>query len=234
MDADPQRLVTRAVSVLVDDGRVDAAEALWLEYGENNDRALAKLVLGCSREEGGASRAVAYFKAACDRRAAAVRRNGGAPVAYLTGLFNAVLRSTLSDSNSSSSSVRLDLEAVRIAARHRIRFDTDTYSVLISHLSRRIPGDDDDCRKAVARIMLGLFVRMCKDCVPVDDMVFCHLVPVWVYLDKCPLVTMFWRLHTRGRPPHKVVQIRRHVMHQAEHWGEQMANRVAMLLVQKL
>ncbi|KAJ2742819.1 hypothetical protein GGI20_004202 [Coemansia sp. BCRC 34301] len=216
--ADAQRLVTCAVSALVDAGHVDAAEALWLEHGSQplNDRALAKLVLGCTRV-GCAQRAIAYFDTAC-----AHARQSDAPAAHLTGLFNAVLRCILDTAQPGS--VRLDLGLLAIAARYRIRFDVDTYSVLISHLSR-LPA----CRDQAAPAMQGLFLNMCELYVPIDDMILSHLVPAWVHLDLCPLVTAFWRMHTQGRPERKVAQVRRHIMHQATRW--ELAGRLPALLV---
>ncbi|KAJ2449209.1 hypothetical protein GGF42_004851, partial [Coemansia sp. RSA 2424] len=230
---DAQRLVTRAVSTLVDDGHVDAAEALWLKYGAPattagcalNDRALAKLVLGYTRA-GRTEKATAYFRAACDHASQAAAT---APRTYLTGLLNAVLRCALDDRGSTlddQEPVRPELEVLRIATRHGIKFDGDTYGVLISRLSR-VAGHHE-LTECVARAMHGLYTRMCDDHIPIDDMALSHLAPMWVYLDQSPLVTVFWRMHTRDRPARKIAQIRRHIMHQAAHWG--LVERVSHLL----
>ncbi|KAJ2840653.1 hypothetical protein FBU31_000238 [Coemansia sp. 'formosensis'] len=230
-----QRLVTRAVSAMVDDGDVRGAEELWVKYGcasgpealfarVVNDRALSKLVLGCTRTKD-VGKATGYFRAACE-----YARRSGTPVSHLTGLFNAVLRCALDNApphlDLGSLDGRRDLDILRIATLHNVRFDGDTYSVLISHLSRVAHAHALD---DVARAMQNLYTRLCGEGIVLDDMTMGHLVPVWVQLDLCHLVTSYWRLYTRDRPPHKIAQVRRHIMCRAEHWG--FRERVERLLV---
>ncbi|KAJ2871626.1 hypothetical protein GGH93_004669 [Coemansia aciculifera] len=228
-----QRLVTRAVSTLVDDGNVCEAEELWLKYGCRpgsedlatrvlNDRALSKLVLGCTRTND-VGKATSYFRTACE-----YARLSGTPVSHLTGLFNTVLRCALDNAPQIDlrSDGRPDLDILRIATLHKVRFDGDTYSVLISHLSRVAHTHVLD---NVARTMQNLYTRLCHEGLVLDDMMVSHMMPVWVYLDLSQLVTAYWRLHTQDRPPHKIAQVRRHIMYRAEHWG--VGDRVAKLLV---
>ncbi|KAJ2792436.1 hypothetical protein GGI18_000400 [Coemansia linderi] len=232
-----QRLVTRAVSAMVDDGHVREAEDLWLKYGCTpgpnalstrvvNDRALAKLVLGCTRAKE-VVKATGYFRTCCEFASLSET-----PKTHLTGLFNAVLRCALDNApglvdleSLDTGDGRPDLDILRIARLHCVRFDGDTYSVLISHLSRVAHTHELD---AVAGAMQNLYTRLCSEGIVLDDMMVCHLVPVWVYLDLGQLVTMYWRVHTQGRPQRKVAQFRRHIMYRAEDWG--VKDRVTKLL----
>ncbi|KAJ2030136.1 hypothetical protein H4S03_007168, partial [Coemansia sp. S3946] len=229
-----QRLVTRTVSTLVDDGNVREAEDVWLKYGCRsgfedlatrviNDRALSKLVLGCTRMKD-VGKATGYFRIACE-----YARLSKTPVSHLTGLFNAVLRCVLDNApmvDLGSLDGRLDLEILRIATFHGVRFDGDTYSVLISHLSRIARTSVLD---NVARTMQNLYTQLCHEGLALDDMMVSHMVPVWVHLDLSQLVTAYWRLHTRDRPSHKIAQVKRHIIYRAEDWG--VVDRVVKLLV---
>ncbi|KAJ1990387.1 hypothetical protein GGI04_006007, partial [Coemansia thaxteri] len=196
---------------MVDCGDVAKAEKIWLEYGHTNsstgsngerpavvlnERALAKLVLGCTRT-GQVAKAIGYFRTACEYSAQASR-----PTSYLTGLLNAVLRCTLDEQPSVPDLLLCHHESekwqnttgstrrgwvMHVAQTHGVRFDIDTYNVLISQLSRlaykcALQEMGDVTLDRVAQTMHGLYLRLCKEGLAPDDMMLSHLVPMWCHL----------------------------------------------------
>ncbi|KAJ2802574.1 hypothetical protein H4R20_003228 [Coemansia guatemalensis] len=229
------RLVTSAVSALVNSNRLGDAEQTWIRYGcrcalsesggqPANIWALTKLALGYARA-GDVEKAAAFLHEACRYRFTESSQNkvgGDGTALYFSVAFNAVLCSAIRSSSQSKLrrdvAMRRDLYLLRLASQYHIPLDTTTYNVLLAALSQLVRQDAGD-RNELAHSMQRLYYRMVSQGVAPDDTTITHLIPLWVHLGKRDMAISYWSLCSRHRPPRKVGQIRRHVVAMARHWN---------------
>ncbi|KAJ1734742.1 hypothetical protein LPJ61_000911 [Coemansia biformis] len=231
--APPAPLVTSTIAWLVDSGDVPAAEQLWRDYGcecamprggKSNVRALAKLVQGYARASH-VEKAAAFFQVVCQNEAAG---NSAGCSAYLTGLLNTVLRSSIHTVDAGGpSTARYDLLLLRLAVEHGVPLDVATYNVLFAGFSRaaqvQAQARPDGLAAAqlskIARAMRGLYEHMCQQGIVPNDVTVAHLLPLWVFLGRADLAAVLWEQCVYGRTRHKSGQIRIHALAQARRWN---------------
>ncbi|PIA14984.1 hypothetical protein COEREDRAFT_82398 [Coemansia reversa NRRL 1564] len=229
------RLVTSAVSVLVNSSRLGDAEQTWIRYGchcavsesrrqSTNIWALTKLALGYA-QAGEVEKAAAFLHEACRYRFTKnlqSRVDGDSGTLYLSVVFNAVLCSAIrSDSQSKLGrdvAMRRDLYLLRLACEYHIPLDTTTYNVLLAALSQLVRQGTGN-RGELADSMQELYYRMVGQGVTLDDTTIAHLIPLWVHLGRRDMATSYWRQCSRHRPPRKIGQLRRHVVAMARRWN---------------
>ncbi|KAJ2614703.1 hypothetical protein H4S08_001582 [Coemansia sp. RSA 1365] len=227
------RLVTSAVSILVNSNRLGDAEQTWIRYGchcalsesgrqSTNIWALTKLALGYARA-GEVEKAAAFLHEACRfTETLKSRVDGDNGTLYLSVVFNAVLCSAIRSVSQSKLgrdvAMRRDLYLLRLACEYHIPLDTTTYNVLLAALSQLISQGKGD-RGELANSMQELYYRMVSQGVNLDDTTIAHLIPLWVHLGRRDMATSYWRKCSRHRPLHKIGQIRRHVVAMARRWN---------------
>ncbi|KAJ2652976.1 hypothetical protein IW137_000075 [Coemansia sp. RSA 1287] len=217
-------LLTFAVSRAVDARDMQTAEQLWIGFGcacatKKNVRALAKLILGYA-QSGHIEKATAFFHtlAACPDTEART---------CVTGVFNAVLRCSISSDSRSSDSLLLndrmrpDLRLLDMARNLCVVFDVTTYNILLAQLSRAASTCTpcDSQLHALAQTAHTLFTHMTRANIRADDTTICHILPVCVYLQNTKHAMDLWQSCVRARPRHTVHQLRRHVLVQANAWS---------------
>ncbi|KAJ2565298.1 hypothetical protein GGH12_001462 [Coemansia sp. RSA 1822] len=218
-------LLTFAVSRAIDARDMQTAEQLWIGFGcacatkKTNIRALAKLILGYA-QSGHVEKATAFFHtlAACPDAEART---------CVTGVFNAVLRCSISSNSRSNDGMlvddrlRPDLRLLDMARKLNVVFDVTTYNVLLAQLSRAA----SHCTlhelqlPALARTAHTLYTHMTHSNIHADDTTICHVLPVCVYLQNTKHAMVLWQSCVRARPRHTVDQLRRHVLVQANAWS---------------
>ncbi|KAJ1648449.1 hypothetical protein LPJ64_000278 [Coemansia asiatica] len=227
-----QRLVTRAVSGLVEQGRTDEAELVLKRFSIQDDgqhkgvnvRALIKLSLGHIRSSN-LDRAFLLFETACKSISSDDVSSGLVSILYLSSLLNSLLHAFLRRPAYHCKHIHACL---LVARTHNIPFNTTTFNILLARLSRIAARAACVSKTSleldkVASAMQRLYVNMVHHDVDIDDMTLCHLAPLWIHLGLEELVKINWEWITRGRSRGKIDQLRRHLLHHIKHWdlGEQ-------------